>query len=144
MTSVFCCNRTSYISLYQKTFSNVVFWDPLSAVKSRFNKAVSFYDQNSGWKLFRIGWYPDNWPSRKIAPRWNFGFGSRLGLALGLGGNKTIVPEENCPWLGFALGLVLALGGAIFVGGNYSRKFPEIFKHSIPTKLNQLAIKVER
>ena len=86
MTSAFCCNRTSYISLYQKTFSNIVFWDPLSAVESRFNKAVSFDDQNSGWKLFRIGWYPDNWPSKKIAPRWDFGFGSRLGLALGLGG----------------------------------------------------------
>ena len=62
----------------------------------------------------------------------------------GVGGNQTIVAEENCPWLGFVLGLVLALGGAIFLGGNYSRKFPEIFKHSIPTKLTQLAIQVER
>ena len=81
---------------------------------------------------------------KENCPAMKFWFGWRLGLALGLGGNQTIVPEENCPWLGFVLGLVLALGGAIFVGGNYSRKFPEIFKHSIPTKLTQLAIKVER
>ena len=31
------------------------------------------------------------------APRLELGFGSRLGLVLGLGCNQTIAPEENCP-----------------------------------------------
>ena len=41
--------------------------------------------------------YPDNCPPRKIAPRLGLGFGSRLELVLGLRGNQTIGPEENCP-----------------------------------------------
>ena len=47
-----------------------------------------FYKQH----LFR---YPENRPPRKIAHRSGLGFGSRLGLVLGLGGNQTIAPEEN-------------------------------------------------
>ena len=35
-------------------------------------------------------------PPRKIAPWFGLGFGSRLGLVLGLGGNQVIVPKENC------------------------------------------------
>ena len=37
--------------------------------------------------------YPDNCPP----PRLGLVFGSRSGLVLGLGGDKTIAPEENCP-----------------------------------------------
>ena len=56
--------------------------------------------------------YPDNCSPRKIVPRLGLGFGSRLGLTLGLRGNQTIAPEENSPRLelGFRLGLVLGLG----------------------------------
>ena len=56
-------------------------------------------------------------PHEKIAPQLGLGFGSRLGLVLGLGGNQTSAPEENCPLLalGFWLGLVLRLR-AIFLG----------------------------
>ena len=123
MTSVFCCNRTSHISLYQKTFSNVVFWDPLSPVKSRFNKTVSFYDQNSGWKLFRIGWYPDNWPSKKIAPRWDFGFGSRLGLALGLRGATRQIRRGELPLVWVCVRVSSGVGWGNFPWGQL---FPEI------------------
>ena len=50
--------------------------------------------------------------SRKIAPRLGLGFGSRLGLVLGLGDNQANAPEENCfPRLGLVLGL----------GGNFPR-----------------------
>ena len=41
--------------------------------------------------------YPDNCHPRKVAPRVGLGFRSRLGLGLGLGGNQTIVPEQDCP-----------------------------------------------
>ena len=34
---------------------------------------------------------------RKIAPWLGLGFGSRLGLVLGLGVNQTTAPEENSP-----------------------------------------------
>ena len=34
---------------------------------------------------------------RQIAPRLRLGFGSRLGLVLGLEEKQTIAPEENCP-----------------------------------------------
>ena len=57
-------------------------------------------------------------PPRKISPRLGLGFGSRLGLVLGLGDNQTIAPKENSPpllGLGFGLGLVLGLEG------NFSR-----------------------
>ena len=66
--------------------------------------------------------YPDNCPPRKNAPRLGLGFGSRLELVLGLGGNQTIASKENCPWLGlgFGLGLVLGLGGN-FPRGNCPR-----------------------
>ena len=37
----------------------------------------------------------DNCPRRKIAPRLELGFGSRLRLVLELGVNQTIVPEKN-------------------------------------------------
>ena len=40
--------------------------------------------------------YPDNYPPTKIDPRLGLGFGSRLGLVFGLGGNQTTVTEENC------------------------------------------------
>ena len=33
----------------------------------------------------------------KIAPRLGLGFGSRLGLVLGLWSNRIIAPDENCP-----------------------------------------------
>ena len=36
-------------------------------------------------------------PPKKIAPQLGLGFGSKLGLVLGLGGNQAITPEENCP-----------------------------------------------
>ena len=53
---------------------------------------------------------------RTIAPpRLGMGFGSRLGLVLGLGGNQTKLPPRKVPrvWLGFRLALVLRLGRAI-------------------------------
>ena len=37
------------------------------------------------------------WPPRKIDPRLGLGFGSRLGLVLGLGVNQTISTKENSP-----------------------------------------------
>ena len=40
--------------------------------------------------------YPDNCPPSKIAPRLEFGFGSRSGLVLGLRSNQTIAPEKSC------------------------------------------------
>ena len=56
-------------------------------------------------------------------PPWlGLGFGSRLGLILGLGGNQTIAPEEKYPRLGLGFGLRLVLElGAIFLRGNCSR-----------------------
>ena len=60
----------------------------------------------------------ENHPS----PRLGLGFGSRLGLVLGLGGNQTIAPEEKYPRLGLGFGLRLVLElGAILLGGNCSR-----------------------
>ena len=44
-------------------------------------------------------------------PRLGLGFGSRLGLVLGLQGNQTIALRKIAPWLGFGLGLVLGDGG---------------------------------
>ena len=55
---------------------------------------------------------------RTIAPRLRLGFGLRLGLLLGLGGNQTIAHEENCPRLGLEFGLGLILG----LVGNFSRE----------------------
>ena len=50
-----------------------------------------------------------------IAPRLGLGFQSRLRLVLGLGGNQTIAPEENCSlvrvWVKVSFG----------VGGNFPR-----------------------
>ena len=69
--------------------------------------------------------YPDNCPpTEENYPRLRLGFGSRLGLVLGLagGGNQTTEPEENSPWLGLGFGLGLVLGlGAIFLGANCPR-----------------------
>ena len=58
----------------------------------------------------------------KIAPRLGLGFGSRLGLVLGLGGKQTIAPKENCPpvrvrgWIRVSFGVKGQLfSGAIFL-----------------------------
>ena len=61
----------------------------------------------------------DNCPLRKIAPRSGLGSGSRLGFALGLGGNQVIALEENYPqvrvmvWVGVSFGV----GGGQFSSG---------------------------
>ena len=80
------------------------------------NSKILFSDINTISE--QIARYPDNCTPRKIAPRLGLGFGSRLGLVLGLGGNQTIAPEENCPrlGLGFGLGLVLGLEGNFPLG----------------------------
>ena len=52
-------------------------------------------------------------PPEENYPQLGWGFGSRLGLVLGLGIHQTIDHEENgslCLGLGFRLGLVLGLG----------------------------------
>ena len=48
--------------------------------------------------------------SGQLPPRLGLGFGLRLELLLGLGGNQTIAHEENCPRLGLEFGLGLILG----------------------------------
>ena len=54
-----------------------------------------------------------------MSPRLGLGFGSRLGLVLGFGGNQTVYPKENSPRLVLGFGLQLVLGlGAIFLGCN--------------------------
>ena len=63
-----------------------------------------------------IIWYPDNCPTRKIAPQLVLGFESRLGTVLGLGGNQTMALEENCHLDRVSFGV-----GAVFLGGNCSR-----------------------
>ena len=58
-------------------------------------------------------------PPEENSPWLELGFGSRLGLVLGLGrgGNQTINLDENCP-PPRRLGLVLVLGwGSFFLGG---------------------------
>ena len=69
-------------------------------------------------KYFTEGncWYPGNCPPRKIAPWLGLGFGSRLGLVLGLGGNQTITPKENCPPVRVRVWLRVSFG----VGGQFS------------------------
>ena len=48
--------------------------------------------------------------SGQLPPRLGLGFGLRLELLLGLGGNQTIAHEENCPRLGLEFGVGLILG----------------------------------
>ena len=56
--------------------------------------------------------YADNCPLEKIASRLGLGFESRLGLVLGLGGNRTIALLENCPPFRVSFG-----GGCQFSSG---------------------------
>ena len=62
--------------------------------------------------------YPDNFPSRKIAPQLGLGFGSRLGLVLELGVNQTIAPKENSPTVGVSVWVRVRFGvrGQFFSG----------------------------
>ena len=53
---------------------------------------------------------------RKIAPRLRLGFGSRLGLVLGLEEKQTIAPEENCP----PVRVRVCLRVSFAVGGQFS------------------------
>ena len=57
---------------------------------------------------------PENCPPRKTAPRLELGFESRLGLVLGLGGNQTIVPEENYPLV--RVRVIFGVGGQFYSG----------------------------
>ena len=87
-------------------------------LKRTFSKTVKYLFSDINTISEQIARYPDNCTPRKIASRLGLGFGSRSGLVLGLGGNQTIAPEENCPWLGlgFGLGLVLGLEGNFPLG----------------------------
>ena len=61
-------------------------------------------------------------PPRKIVPRLELGFQSRIGLVLGLGQNQAIAPEDNYPLVGVGFGWgVGGGGGAIFLRGNCRR-----------------------
>ena len=62
-------------------------------------------------------------PPRKIAPRLRLGFGSRLGLVLGLGATKLLSPRKIGTWLGLGFGLWLVLG---LGEGNCPRAYPII------------------
>ena len=65
-------------------------------------------------------------PPRKIVPRLELGFQSRIGLVLGLGQNQTIAPEDNYAlvrvrvWVRISFG-VGGWGWAIFLRGNCPR-----------------------
>ena len=65
-------------------------------------------------------------PPRKIVPRLELGFQSRIGLVLGLGQNQAIAPEDNYPlvrvrvWVRISFG-VGGWGWAIFLRGNCRR-----------------------
>ena len=81
--------------------------------------------------------YPDNCPPRKIAPRLGFGFGSRLGLVLGLSGNQTSVPRKIVPLLWLRVSVRVSFGlGAVFLGG----VVPEPF-YNYQGKLKSLIMK---
>ena len=60
--------------------------------------------------------YPDNFPSRKIAPQLGLGFGSRLGLVLELGVNQTIALKENSPTVGVSVRVSFGVRGQFFSG----------------------------
>ena len=53
-----------------------------------------------------------------MAPWLGLGFGSRLGLILGLGTTTQLLPSKIVPWLGLGFGLGLVLGSA----GNFPRR----------------------
>ena len=55
-------------------------------------------------------------PPSKIAPRLEFGFGSRSGLVLGLRSNQTIAPEKSCVPVKVRVWLRVSFG----VGGQFS------------------------
>ena len=70
------------------------------------------------------------------------GFGSRLGLILGLGGNQTIAPEENYSPVRFRVWVRVSfgVGGSDFLGRNFpatkSRK--NLLKHpGSPNKIKK-------
>ena len=60
---------------------------------------------------------------KPLSPRLGMGFGSSLGLVLGLAATRQLPSRKIVPRLGlrFGLGLVLGLAGAIFLGGNCHR-----------------------
>ena len=64
-------------------------------------------------------------PSEENCPQLGLGFGSGLGLVLGLGSNQIIAPEERSPRLGLGVGCVsFRVTGTIFLGGNCPRTHP--------------------
>ena len=70
-------------------------------------------------------------PPRKIVPRLELGFQSRIGLVLGLGQNQAIAPEDNYPlvrvrvWVRISFGVggwvwcLFVWGGGGGGGGNF-------------------------
>ena len=81
-------------------------------------------------------------PKENCPPRLGLGFGSRLGLILGLGGNQTIAPEENYSPVRFRVWVRVSfgVGGSDFLGRNFpatkSRK--NLLKHpGSPNKIKK-------
>ena len=67
-------------------------------------------------------------PPRKISPRLGLGFGSRLGLVLGLGDNQTIAPKGNSPPVRVRVWVRVSLG----VGGQFSLGAIFLAPYTIP------------
>ena len=81
-------------------------------------------------------------PEENCPPRLGLGFGSRLGLILGLGSNQTIAPEENYSPVRFRVWVRVSfgVGGSDFLGRNFpatkSRK--NLLKHpGSPNKIKK-------